>query len=148
MERLRFSNPIRDRVLRLIRNHMRILNLSPQTRETALKRVVHEMGDETPLLVLHSLADKEASRGPLSWQNDEGVEKHCLHLLELFGQEEILHPPLLVTGHDVMALGYSAGPRVGEILTFIRQKQVEGEIKTREEAMAFLRDNFRINPEG
>jgi poly(A) polymerase len=147
MERLRFSNPIRHRVLRLIRNHMRILNLSPQTRETALKRVVHEMGDETPLLVLHSFADKEASRGPLSWQNDEGVEKHCLHLLELFGQEEILHPPLLVTGHDVMALGYSAGPRVGEILTFIRQKQVEGEIKTREEAMAFLRDNFRINPE-
>ncbi len=74
-------------------------------------------------------------------------KSHCLHLLELFGQEEILHPPLLVTGHDVMALGYSAGPRVGEILTFIRQKQVEGEIKTREEAMAFLRDNFRINPE-
>ena len=96
---------------------MRILNLSPQTRETALKRVVHEMGDETPLLVLHSLADKEASRGTLSCQNDEGVENHCLHLLELFGQEEILHPPLLVTGHDVMALGYSAGPRVGEILS-------------------------------
>jgi tRNA nucleotidyltransferase/poly(A) polymerase len=147
MERLRFSNPIRYRVLRLIRNHMRILTLSPLTRETALKRVVHEMGDETPLLVLHSLADKEASRGPLSRENDEGVEKHCLHLLELFGQEEIIHPPILVTGHDVMALGYSAGPRVGEILSSIRLKQVEGEIKTREEAMAFLRDNFRINPE-
>jgi poly(A) polymerase len=147
MERLRFSNPIRHRVLRLIRNHMRILTLSPHTRETGLKRVVHEMGDETPLLALHSLADKEASRGLLSRENDERVEEHCLHLLELFGQEEILHPPILVTGHDVMALGYSAGPRVGEILSSIRLKQVEGEIKTREEAMALLRDHFRINPE-
>ncbi len=96
------------------------------------------MGDETPLLVLHSLADKEASRGTLSLQNDEVVESHCLHLLELFGQKEILHPPPLITGHDVMALGYSAGPRVGEILSFIRQKQVVGEIKTREEAIASL----------
>jgi len=148
MERLRFSNPIRERVLRLIRNHMRILNLSPQTRETALKRVVHEMGDETPLLVLHSLADKEASRGTLSCQNDEVVENHCFHLLELFGQEEILHPQPLITGHDIMALGYSAGPRVGQILCHIRQKQVEGEIKTREEAIAFLRERFSINPEG
>ena len=93
MERLRFSNLMRERVLRLIRNHMRILNLSRETKETALKRLVHEMGDETPLLVLHSLADKEASRGILSCQNDEVVEKHCLHLLELFRQEEILHPP-------------------------------------------------------
>ncbi len=29
MERLRFSNPMRERVLCLIQNHMRILNLSP-----------------------------------------------------------------------------------------------------------------------
>jgi tRNA nucleotidyltransferase/poly(A) polymerase len=147
-ERLRFSNPMRERVLRLIRNHMRILNLSPLTKETALRRVVHEMGHETPLVVLHSLADKEASRGVLSLQNDEVVENHCLHLLELFSQEEILHPPPLITGRDILALGYSAGPRVGEILSLIRQKQVEGEIKTREEAIAFLRERFGIDPEG
>ncbi len=123
---------------------MRILNLSRETRETALKRLVHQMGDETPLLVLHSLADKEASRGLLSYQNDEGVENHCLHLLELFSQKEILHPPPLVTGHDVMALGYSPGPRVGQILSLIRQKQVEGEIKTREEALCVLREEFSL----
>jgi hypothetical protein len=41
-----------------------------------------------------------------------------------------------------MALGYSSGPRVGQILHFIRQKQVEGEIKTREEALRILKDKF------
>jgi hypothetical protein len=42
-----------------------------------------------------------------------------------------------------MALGYSSGPKVGQILNFIRQKQVEGEIKSREEALELLREKFR-----
>jgi poly(A) polymerase len=147
LERLRFSNPEQDTILRLIRNHMRILNLSPHTGEPALKRLVHQVGDRTPLLVLHCLADKEAARGPLSRKNDGTVESHCLHLLELFNQHEIVHPPPLITGHDVMALGYNPGPRIGRILSLVRRKQVEGEIKTREEALVFLKEEFTIDHE-
>jgi tRNA nucleotidyltransferase/poly(A) polymerase len=121
---------------------MRILNLSRETKETALKRLVNQMADETPLLVLHTLADKEASRGILSIQIDEVVEDHCLRIMELFQQKEILHPPPLINGHDVMTLNYLPGPKVGQILKFIREKQVEGEIKTREEALEILRERF------
>ena len=142
MERLRFSNPMRNRILRLIQNHMRILNLKQETKEPALKRLVNQMAEETPLLVLHTLADKEASRGILSIQTDEVVDAHCLRILELFEEKDIVHPPSLITGHDVMALGYSSGPRVGYILKFIRQKQVEGDLKTREEALEILRSEF------
>lgn len=142
MERLRFSNPMRDRVLRLIQNHMRILNLTQETKEAALKRLVNQVAEETPLLVLHTLADKEASRGILSVQIDEVVNAHCLRILELFNEKEIVHPPPLINGHDVMALGYSPGPKVGQILYSIRQKQVEGEIKNREEALKVLRENW------
>jgi tRNA nucleotidyltransferase/poly(A) polymerase len=144
MERLHFSNQARNRILHLIKNHMRILNLSWETKETALKRLVNQIGDETPLLVLLTLADKEASRGILSFQNDEVVEGHSLRILELFMEKDIVHPPALITGHDVMALGYSSGPRVGQILSFIRQKQVEGEIKNREEALRVLKETFGI----
>ncbi|HSB04142.1 MAG TPA: HD domain-containing protein [Thermodesulfobacteriota bacterium] len=144
MERLRFSTLTRETVLHLIQNHMRILNLSRETKETALKRLVHQIGDQTPLLVIHSLADKEASRGILSSQNDEVVEGHCLHLLDLHRENEIIHPPALITGYDVMALGYSAGPKVGHILDLVRQKQVVGEIKTREEALKVLREKFSL----
>jgi len=142
MERLRFSNTMRDRTLRLIQHHMRILNLSSDTKESALKRLVNQMGEETPLLVALSLADKEASRGILSIQADEGVERHSLRILNFFKEKEILHPPLLITGHDVMALGYPSGPKVGQILKFIRERQVEGEVKNREEAFKFLRERF------
>ncbi|NWG03082.1 MAG: HD domain-containing protein [Syntrophaceae bacterium] len=144
MERLRFSNLMKNKILRLIKSHMRVLNLSRETKETALKRLMNQMGEDTPLLILMTLADKEASRGILSVQMDEVVEKHCLRILELFNEKEIIYPPPLVSGHDVMALGYSSGPRVGKILDFIRQKQVEGEIKNREEALSILKEKFGI----
>jgi putative nucleotidyltransferase with HDIG domain len=144
MERLRFSNLIKSKILHLIKNHMRILNLSAETRETALKRLVNQIGDETPLLVFLTLADKEASRGILSIQIDEIVENHCLRILELFNEKDIIHPPPFINGHDVMTLGYAPGPRVGQILNFIRRKQVEGEIKNREEALRALREKFGI----
>jgi putative nucleotidyltransferase with HDIG domain len=142
MERLRFSNLMKNKVLHLVKNHMRILNLSWETKETALRRLVNQIGDEAPLLVLLSLADKEASRGILSVQIDEVVERHCLRILELFREKDIVHPPPLITGHDAMALGYSSGPKVGQILSFIRQKQVEGEIKNREEALRVIKERF------
>ncbi len=142
MDGLRFSNQLKNRILDLVQHHMRILNLSGQTKEGALKRLVNRMGEGTPLLVLHTLSDKEASRGILSIQIDEVVENHSLRILELFEEKDIVHPPPLVTGHDVMALGYFSGPRVGQILNFIRQKQVEGKIKTREEALSVLKEKF------
>jgi poly(A) polymerase len=142
MERLRFSNTMRNKILHLIQHHMRILNLSPETKETALKRLVNQMGEEAPLLVVLSLADKEASRGILSIQIDEVVEGHSLRILDLFKEKEIVHPPPLITGHDVMALGYPPGPKIGQILNFIQEKQVEGEIKNREEALKVLKEQF------
>jgi hypothetical protein len=65
-----------------------------------------------------------------------------LRLLKWFKDNEVVDPLPLLNGHDVMALGYSSGPKVGEILNFIRGKQVEGEIRTREEALKFLKEKF------
>jgi hypothetical protein len=65
-----------------------------------------------------------------------------LRLLKWFKDKEVVHPLPLLNGHDVMDLGYSTGPKVGEILNFIRGKQVEGEIKTREEALKLLKEKF------
>jgi len=148
MERLRFSNHLKNRILRLVQHHMRILNLPSGAKEGALKRLVNQIGEETPLLVLHTLADKEASHGILSLQIDEVVEGHCLRILKLLGEKDIVHPPPLINGHDVMALGYPPGPKVGQILDFIHQKQIEGEIKNREEALRMLKEEFGYDEGG
>jgi len=144
MARLRFSNQLKNKILHLIQHHMRIHNLPRGTQEGALKRLVNQMGDETPLLILHTLADKEASRGVLSVQVDEVVEGHCLRILELYKEKDIVHPRPLINGDDVMALGYAPGPLIGQILDVMLQKQVEGEIKNKEEALKLLREEFGI----
>ncbi len=142
MDRLRFSWAMRDQVLRLIQYHMRILNLSRETKDPALKRLVNQAGDETPLLVLLTLADKEASRGILSVPRDDMVEGHCLRILEFYGEKDIVHPLPWVTGSDVMRIGYAPGPKVGQILRFIQEKQVTGEVKTRDDALRLLKEEF------
>jgi putative nucleotidyltransferase with HDIG domain len=60
MERLRFSNRLRDRVIHLVQHHMRIHNLPGGTGEGALKRLVNQMGGNSS--GSSHLADKEASR--------------------------------------------------------------------------------------
>jgi hypothetical protein len=37
-----------------------------------------------------------------------------------------------------MALGFRAGPKLGELLTAAQNMQLEGQIQTREEALAWL----------
>ena len=50
-----------------------------------------------------------------------------------------LDPPALVTGEDLKGLGLAQGPRFKEFLDAVRDRQVEGEIETREEALAWLK---------
>jgi tRNA nucleotidyltransferase/poly(A) polymerase len=51
-----------------------------------------------------------------------------------------LDPPPLVTGADLLAAGVGSGPEMGAILVRIRRLQLDGEIATRAEALAQVRD--------
>jgi tRNA nucleotidyltransferase (CCA-adding enzyme) len=52
----------------------------------------------------------------------------------------LFDPPRLLTGGEVQELlGVPAGPDVGRALTAVRQAQVDGRVRTREEAVALLR---------
>ncbi len=55
-------------------------------------------------------------------------------------REEILRPPRLITGEDVQRIvGVAPGPPIGSLLARLRRLQVEGTVRTREEALAELR---------
>jgi len=55
---------------------------------------------------------------------------------------EDLRPPPLLGGRDVLAMGHPPGPRIGEILRAVEDAQLDGTLRTREEAEAFVRDRF------
>ena len=54
---------------------------------------------------------------------------------------EPLIPPRLLTGHDLMSLGWPPGPALGDLLTRIQDLQLEGVLTTREEALAWAAEN-------
>ena len=52
----------------------------------------------------------------------------------------LFDPPRLLTGVEIQELlGVPPGPHVGRALTAVRQAQVDGKIRTREEAVDLLR---------
>ena len=62
-----------------------------------------------------------------------------LLLKKYFGQPKKIHPSRLVTGQDVMKLlSLPPGPKIGEILEAVALAQVEGKVRDRAGALAFL----------
>jgi poly(A) polymerase len=98
-------------------------------RISKLKRFMARPNFEDEL-ELHRV-DCEGSNGML--ENHEYLKRKR----EEFAREPLI-PPRLVTGHDLIELGYSAGPSLGKILTQVQNAQLEGEIRSREEAIAWL----------
>ena len=48
-----------------------------------------------------------------------------------------LVPPRLVTGVDLMQLGWSSGPDLGRVLNEIQTLQLEGQLTTKEQAIVW-----------
>ena len=132
MHRLRFSRAHREVVLNLIHQHMVFMNVR-KMRQARLKKFLR-MEDFHLHLQLHRL-DCLASHGMLD--NYE----FCLEKMQSMEQEE-LHPPRLLTGDDLLAIGFSPGKLIGEILRSLEEEQLENRIRDKEEALAFVRGRW------
>jgi poly(A) polymerase len=55
-----------------------------------------------------------------------------------------LNPPRLLTGGDLIELGYPQGPLFSRILCELEDAQLEGSVGSREEALDWLRSRFRL----
>jgi poly(A) polymerase len=65
----------------------------------------------------------------------------CREQLAALSREE-LHPPRLLTGHDLQAMGFTPGPLFKEILLALETAQLEGELATAEEARRMVLDRW------
>ncbi|HLK11611.1 MAG TPA: CCA tRNA nucleotidyltransferase [Candidatus Binatia bacterium] len=131
-QRLRRSRAVWERVAALVRDHLRLVQ-APEMRVSTLKRLLAQEGFDE-LLWLARL-DALASNGDL------GYVLFCeRRRAELTA--EGLRPPRLLGGDDLIALGHPPGPRLGEILRALEEAQLEGDVRTREEAVRFVRARF------
>jgi poly(A) polymerase len=131
--RLRLANSDTVRIVRLVKDHLRFINVR-QMRESTLKRFLRK-DNFSEHLELHRL-DCLASHRDLS--NYE----FCVEKLAEFGREA-MRPDPLINGHDLIRLGFTPGPLFSKILTAVEDRQLDGRIKSREEALEWVEKGWR-----
>jgi poly(A) polymerase len=55
---------------------------------------------------------------------------------------EVIRPPKLLTGTDLLEAGYRPGPLFGKILATVEEAQLNGELASVEEAKSFVETHF------
>lgn len=144
MEKLRFSTVDNKTVCKLIEHHMRIFLISnSDSTEKAIRRLVYRIGELTPLLVVLTLCDMYGSSGGTENESTFMVTKRCDELLEAHKEWQKKPLPRLVNGHDLLAIGFEQGPRMGKVLHEIREKQLNGELVLKDEALAYARNHLK-----
>jgi poly(A) polymerase len=126
--RLKLSNAERERIVWLVEKHQYLAD-ARRMRPSKLKAIFSEEGIHE-LLALHR-ADALATGKSI-----DHVE-YCEQLLRDW-KESDLNPPALVTGNDLKGLNLSAGPVYKRLLDAVREAQLDGTIKSREEALELL----------
>ena len=127
--RLRFSNDRLEQIVSFVGSHMRFMAVQRMKLSTLKRLLALSRFDEH--LELHRL-DCIASHGKLD--NYEFLRRK----LEQFSREEIAPEPL-VTGRDLIEMGYKPGPVFKRILDAVREEQLENRLTSREEGLEWVR---------
>ena len=131
--RLRMSNARTERIVELVAQHMRIRN-APDMRESTRRRFLRQ-DCFSQLLELHR-ADCMGCHGKLD------LHEYCKAQLALLSEEQ-LRPPRLLSGKDLLELGLEPGPLVGRILDRLEEAQLEGNVESRDQALAWVCSRYR-----
>jgi len=132
LARLKFPNAVTDQVVALIANHMRFKHVMDM-RDSTLKRMLR-MDRFEEHLELHRL-DCVSSHGNLD--NYEFAKSRFEE-----SPPEVLRPPRLLTGNDLIAAGYRPGPEFSRMLEAAEDAQLESRIETKEEALELIKSTF------
>ena len=134
LRRLKRSRAAADRVAYLVRCHLRYTQ-APKMRLSTLKRFLGEDGIEE-LLELCRI-DALSSNGDLRYYD------FCQRRLAELGQDDVRPEPLL-RGRDLIRLGYAPGPSFSAMLGAVEEAQLDGVLRTREQAEAWLRESYPL----
>ena len=135
--RLRLPSRDTERVVELVRHHLRFMDFPRMRRSTQLRFL--RLPGFAEHLELHRL-DCLASHGDLSTYD------MAKRLLEETPPETVRPTPLL-RGDDLIAQGYSPGPIFKEILQAVEDAQLEGRVHTSAQALSLVVERFPLPPQ-
>jgi poly(A) polymerase len=129
---LRFSNEDTEQIVSLVSNHMKFKDVE-QMRASTLKRFVRLPRFEEHM-ALHRLDALSSNR------RMEAYEVVNRFLAETPPEE--VRPHRVLTGNDLLRMGYTPGPLFSEILRSVEDAQLDGQIDNLAEAEGFVRRHY------
>ncbi len=145
LRRLRFNKSEVRLVQTVVRQHMRPPLLAEQESVSgrAVYRFLRDTEEAGVDVLLHALADHAAIYPP--GIEDERWPRLVALVARMLAEywerrAQGVAPRPLLSGHDLIReLGVEPGPEIGALLEAVREAQAGGEVDTREEALALVR---------
>ena len=141
-KRFRLSRDTEALVTGVIRQHMRLFNLSAPggPSKNALYRYCRDMRDGLPESLILAQADARATFDIMPKELFTDTERPMAAVLAYYYDKFLkAEAKPLVTGRDLIARGFAPGPRFREILDEIREQQAAGTLQDRSEALDHLK---------
>ena len=160
LTRLRFGNRGVEHVAAMVRHHLRpgqMAQKGEMPTKRALYRYYRDVGDVAPDTLYLNTADYLSARG-LALKREDWT-KYCSlirYILEEGCNEEsgrsqhsVKSLPKLVDGYDIIdRFALAPGPTIGILLEEVREAQANGEVNTREQALALVRTSLERGGNG
>ena len=146
---LKFSKKQIEYISQMIKYHIYPSGVlsAPDLNEKVMMRYLRKMENCVIDNIILAKADRLSARGPeiteeMVENNLNGLDKLLNFYLE---RKDTLKPlPKLLDGNEIMKiLGISQSPKLGEIITKLKEAQMNGDITTKEEAELFIK-NFSL----
>jgi tRNA nucleotidyltransferase/poly(A) polymerase len=131
--RWRLSNQETERAVWLVA-HRNALDDAQSQRWSAIQPILTDQGGDELLALLEAASPAEAE-----------AASYCRKLLAR--PREMVDPPPILTGRDLLALGIPSGPRYKVLLQYVRDAQLDQEIRTKAEALAWVAQWQQENPD-
>jgi poly(A) polymerase len=139
--RLRLSRDTEATVTAVIKQHMRLFNLSAPggPSKNAMHRYCRDLREAVPESLVLAQADARATFDIMPREKFTDTEKPMAAVLEYYYEKFLkAEERPLVTGNDLIERGLKPGPRFREILDEIKERQAAGLLKDRSEALEFI----------
>lgn len=134
VDRMNLPREVRDNVIALIGNHMKMHETRKMSNSTLRKLFMKPYFED--LLTLSRL-DAEGSSGDTEDYN------HTVKKYQEFLDNKAQYKEPLIQGRHLIDIGYKPGQLIGEIIAAVREAQLEGKLKTTEEALQFIRQHWK-----
>lgn len=134
LRRLKYSNQIIDDVCAMVLNHMNFMNVRFM-KKSKVKR-----------FMARPTYEQEMELHRVDCGSSNGITENYAFLRakeEEFASEPLI-PTALLSGKDLISLGLSPGPHFKEILLTVQNEQLEGNLSSKTQALAWLSEHNLI----